>query len=236
MESNFLNLLKPQNVFKTKKRIGPPEDGGYVMTDFVMENCAALFTYGVGYDTRYEEQIYRDYNKPAYLFDHTINGQVWERDGLKFKPEGLGYAENCKEWFDHYNELNISGDILLKIDIEGYEYEYFKKTDIQKINSHVMGMILEVHWIDNQDNRENFISIMNKMQNNFVLFHLHGNVWGDTWEYEGHTIPKVFELSFMNKKYIDRYEPDNQIYPIEGLDISNNPNKEDCKLDFLKTI
>jgi hypothetical protein len=236
MESNFLHLLKPQNVFQTKKRIGPPEDGGYVMTEFVMENCAALFTYGVGYDTRYEEQFSRDYNKPVYLFDHTINGEPWQRDNLTYRPEGLGYAENCKEWFDHYNELGINGDILLKIDIEGYEYEYFSKTDMEKINSNVMGMILEVHWIDNGDNRNNFISIMNKMSEHFVLSHIHGNVWGDVWDFEGHSIPKVFELSFVNKKVITQYEPDNQSYPIEGLDISNNPSKEDCKLDFLNAI
>ena len=54
---NFLSLLKPQNVFQNKLRLGPQEDGGYVSSEFVLDNCSALFTYGVGHDTRYEEDF-----------------------------------------------------------------------------------------------------------------------------------------------------------------------------------
>ena len=57
MTNEFIKLLKPQNVFLTKKRMGANEDGGYVMLDYVLENCSALFTYGVGGDTRYELEI-----------------------------------------------------------------------------------------------------------------------------------------------------------------------------------
>ena len=72
MNNEFIKLLKPQNIFKNKKRLGPNEDGGYVLPEFIFEESTALFTYGVGYDTRFEEAYSATYNKPSYLFDHTV--------------------------------------------------------------------------------------------------------------------------------------------------------------------
>lgn len=234
MEKNFIDLLKPKNIYQTKKRIGPPEDGGYVMSDHVMRTCSALLTYGVGHDIRYEEEFVNLYNKPAFLFDHTIGVEKWERNNMKFTPEGLGYKENCKEWFEHYIEMGIHGDILLKIDIEEYEYEYFEKTDINKMASYVAGMLLEVHWIDSTSNRQNLVKILDKIETHFSLIHVHGNNWGGTWEYENMVIPKVLELSFVNKNIIQNEIYDEQDYPIVGLDLPNKPDSEDYKLEFLK--
>jgi len=233
---NFLRLLKPQNVFQNKLRLGPQEDGGYVSSEFVLDNCSALFTYGVGHDTRYEEDFVKKYNKPVYLFDHTLGHGSWERDLMKFTPEGLGTTENCAHVYEHYQRFNITEPILLKVDVEGYEYEYFDIADIQKISDLAMGLLLEVHWIDGTSQREGFINIMNKLSPYFVLNHVHSNVWGGQWEYGGLTVPKVLELSFVNRRYIQNSEPDTQDYPIDGLDFSNNPNVEDFKLEFLKHI
>jgi hypothetical protein len=77
---------------------------------------------------------------------------------------------------------------------------------------------------------------MNKLSPYFVLNHVHSNVWGGQWEHEGLTVPKVLELSFVNRKYVQNSEPDTQDYPIQGLDFSNNPNVEDFKLEFLKHV
>jgi hypothetical protein len=236
METNILPLLKPQNIFLNKKRLGPNEDGGYVMPELVLEKCSALFTYGVGNDTRYEEEFERLYNKSVYLFDHTLGNSKWERNNLKFYPEGLGKQDKCQEWYEHYQMLDIKGDIFLKIDIEGAEFDYFLQTDINELNNKVIGLSLELHWIDDSNNRSKAIKILELLKEGFVLCHIHGNNWGELWEYKGFQIPKVLELSFINKKYIEKYEPDNQDYPIKGLDISNHPHKEDYKLDFLKLV
>ena len=241
MKNDFIELLRPQNIFMVKKRLGPSEDGGYVMPEFVFENCAAIMTYGVGNDSRFEEEFNKIYNKPAYLFDHTLEEDYWKRlltwwkdRGCEFFPCGLGFGENCKEFYTHYQELNINGYVLLKIDIEGGEYEYFLKTDISKMESTVMGLSLEVHWINDIKNRENLVIILNKLSEYFVLCHTHGNNWGEIWSYENEIIPVTLELSFINKKFIEKYEPDTQNYPIPGLDIPNNPHKEDYQLKFLK--
>ena len=239
MSDSFLKLLKPQNVFLTKKRIGPQEDGGYVMVDYVLENCDALFTYGVGGDVRFENDFCEQYNKPAYLFDHTPSAgseEPWVKGLLNFTPEGLGFDEKCKQITEHCAERNISSGILLKIDIEGYELDYFTDNRVPSIGSSVMGLIIEVHWIQDETNREKFIKMLNTLDENFILFHIHGNVWGGEWDYNSLTIPRVLELSFVNRNLVTKYEPDNQDYPIEGLDFTNRGGSTDCDLSFLKTV
>jgi hypothetical protein len=256
MKNNFIDLLKPQNVFLTKKRFGPDEDGGYVMLDFVLENCSAVFAYGVGGDTRFEEDFFTPiYKKPVYLFDHTIRRmddnpgfhdeqrrywknqeERWESRDCHFFPHGLGFQEKCKDFIEDYQELNINGEVLLKIDIEGGEYEYFSKVDISKMDPMVMGMILEVHWIGETDNREKLVNILNELNKYFILFHIHGNNWGKCWKFEKQLIPETFELSFVNRRFVEKYESDNQEYPINGLDLPNNYRKKDYKLSFLSDI
>lgn len=289
----MLQLFKPQNINSPKIRLGSKSDGGYVMSSIVLEKCSSLLTYGVGGDTSYETDFEKTYQKPVYMFDHTINHKNWDRDNLHFRSDGLGNdpqsiekAENLfnniisnkdqilnsynnlknsqdrdnidvlkqsleinqslvKQLSDnlslksprqHYDQYNLQGDILLKIDVEGAEFDYFLNENIDDLSSFVAGIILEVHWIDQEPVRNKFISMMEKINKHFIMTHIHGNNWGGEFDYNGHIIPRVPEFSFVNKKYIDNYSPDNQSYPIEGLDFPNNPNIPDCNFNFLNHI
>jgi hypothetical protein len=230
---NILELLKPKNVFLKHERLGPPEDGGYVAPSIVLEQCSALLTYGVGHDIRYEEDFVKKYNKKAYLFDHTIGREQWSQNMIEYYPEGLGFEANCKEWYTHCEELDLENNIFLKIDIEAGEYDYFKKTNISKMNDKVLGLLLEIHWIDNEQYRQSAIDLLHKLEDGFILSHIHGNNWGELWNYEGHEVPKVLELTFINRKLVNSFEETTEIYPIIGLDIPNNPNKTDYPLTFI---
>ena len=246
----LIELLQPQNVFRGKKRLGPLEDGGYVMSDFIFQECVALFTYGIGRDSRFEEEFGLTYNKPAYMFDHTIRepdvvvenrenqkyhwGQDekrWEKANCHFYPHGLGFGVNCKDFNEDYKELGIDGYVLLKIDIEGGEYDYFNRADISNFGETVMGIAVEVHSV--RSRKEELVKILTKLNNDFILCHIHGNNWGPTWGFNGLTIPDTLELSFINRKFVDKYERDEVEYPIRGLDVPNNPDAADYKLTFL---
>jgi hypothetical protein len=234
---DFITLLKPFDIGQNKKRLGPNEDGGYVLSEFLYENCSALFTYGVGHDTRFEEEFVRTYNKPAYLFDHTLGWtDEFERDGMKFIPEGLGSAENCKDIFEHIQKFNVTEPIFLKVDVEGAEWQYFREVDVKKMKDMVMGFVVEIHWLDSLAHREYLADIFNRLGAYFVLNHVHANSWGYNWEHNGMSIPSILELSFVNRKYITKAEIDNSNYPVAGLDHSNNPNVPDVQLDFLKSV
>lgn len=137
---------------------------------------------------------------------------------------------------EHYDEFKIEGDIFLKIDAEGAEYDYFLNADIKELESFVAGIVLEFHWLEQPQNQEKFEKIMEKLNEHFVLVHTHGNNWGGEFVHEGHKVPKVLELTFVNKKHLDTWEPDTTEYPIKGLDFPNNSNLPECDLSFLKSV
>jgi hypothetical protein len=93
---------------------------------------------------------------------------------------------------------------------------------------------MEVHWINEEQNRLKLIDILNELEKYFVLFHVHGNRWGGLKILEGRRTPETLELSFINRRYVEKSEPDLQDYPIKGLDVSNNPHEEDYQLTFLR--
>ena len=229
----MLELLKPKNVNHKKIRLGPKDDGGYVMPEIVLDQCSALFTYGVGHNWGYEDEFYSKYNKPVHMFDHTTGHENWSINRIYFYNEGLGFEERCGDVIEHYNKLGIEGDIFLKIDIEGGEYDYFLNADIENIASFTNGLSLEIHWIDDAGNRAKFIEMMSKLNKFFTLCHVHGNNWGGTWEFEGFTLPKVLELSFINKKLVEQEDTETSKFPIEGLDLPNNSKEEDYQLTYI---
>ena len=228
----MLDLLKPKNVHHVKTRLGPKEDGGYVMPEIVLEKCSTLFNYGVGYNYSYEEEFALKYKKPVHMFDHTVNHVF--KSPLHFYNEGLGFGENCGDVIEHYNRLGIQGNIFLKIDVEGAEYDYFEKVDMDKLASITNGIILETHWTTNDTIRERCFNIIQKINKYFILCHTHGNNMGGTYIFEGYNIPDIFELSFINKNLVHVEEEDKQFYPIDGLDYPNNPSFPDYPLTFIK--
>lgn len=289
----MLKYFKPYKINSPKIRLGSNSDGGYVVSEIVLNQCTTLFTYGYGGDKSYEDDFIAKYDKPNYIFDHTGHQEKWSQGEQYFFPEGLGSSISNKDKviqlfeelytrkdllnkaFDdlnedqstakvkkfkkiletlsetvknlsetlsvkdvkeHYNSLGIQGDIFLKIDTEGAEFDYFLNADIDDLATFVCGIVVEVHWLDQEQNQTKFVDMMEKINKHFVLTHVHGNNWGGEFIYEGHMIPRVPEFSFVNKKYAPEAIPDTQDYPIPGLDYPNNTNITECNLDFLKTL
>lgn len=236
---DLLELLRPKNVHRKKVRIGPPSDGGYVVPEIALQSCSALFTYGVGNDIGFEVEFVEKYNKPAYLFDHTVIRSNWNDSNLYFVNRGLGFSEQCGDICEHYERFGVNGNIYLKVDIEGDEYAYFLKADIAKIASITAGLSLEVHWIDEPQCRASCLRVLRRLQEYFTLCHIHGNnFYGDSglWQYGCHRLAKVFELSFINKRLVEKEEEEDiSVYPIKGLDMPNTPGIPEYELSFLKT-
>lgn len=230
----MLKYLKPKELGLKKVRVGPTEDGGYVMPEEVLQNCSAMFVYGIGGEIRYEGDFIQKYRKPVFSYDHTIS---WSPPSeLNHTFEGLGFQENCDDFINHHNKKGIDGEVFLKIDTEGAEYDYFLNADIKRISEITYGLCLEIHWIDKEDIRNKFIRMMDIINSEFILVHTHANNWGDEFEYDGIKIYNVYELSFLNKRHVKNILDIEQDYPIEGLDFPNNRNKPDFVFDFFKGL
>lgn len=233
MDDQLLDLLRPYDIGDSKVRLGPKEDGGYVCSRISLEECEALYTYGVGNDTLYEEAFIAKYKKHAYLYDHTINGIHLKDDRITFKSEGLGNKPQCNDFLNHYNENDQYGRVLLKIDIEGDEYPFFEFADIEELARVTTGIILEIHWMDNERYSKQFWETVKKINKEFTLTHAHGNSWGGAMTFEGHVVPITWELSYVPNDMIKTKKLDKSEYPVKGLDYSNNPSIPDIKLDYI---
>ena len=229
-------LLKPYNIHKTKLRIGNQNldkkeyDGGYIITEHETNICTAFYSYGVGEDITADRDFYNLTKKPCYLYDHTIDGSVVFNSGLpfKFKREGLGFTPNCNDFLTHYKENNTKGEVILKIDVEGAEYDYLDKVNLEELESKVASLLIEFHHLDNKDAVQVFERIVNKLNKYFVLLHIHCNNYGNITD----GIPSVPELSFINKRHVSKIEEQNIIYPVKGLDFPNTYQYDDIQLDF----
>ena len=87
---DFLDFFKPYSINSKRIRLDPQHDGGYVIPEIALEKCSCLFIYGVGWSKDYEDDFTKKYKKPAYLFDHTIEGSKIPADLIYFHKEGLG--------------------------------------------------------------------------------------------------------------------------------------------------
>jgi hypothetical protein len=242
MVSELFTLLQPQNIHQEKKRLGPQQDGGYVMPVSVLEKCDALFTYGVGGETRYEEEFSRDYKKPVYMFDHTLPVAPYlphictVDENIKFFREGLGSEPNCRDFLAHYAEIQKTGEVFLKIDIEGGEYDYLLNVDMEALSKVVTGINLEFHWLHEEPRQVKMIEVMKRLNQYFVMNHIHANNWVNMFPLDGRMIPIVLEMSFINKRHVESFEPDLQQFPVAGLDWPNKPDAPDHKLEFLNWL
>jgi len=232
--NNLLKFLKPKKTNSTKVRVGDLNDGGYVVPELALEKCESLFTYGVGPTFEFERQFAEKYKKPVHMFDHTLGKDSYSDGLINFYNEGLGFEKNCKDFEHHYNKIQKNGDIFLKIDIEGGEFDFFEKTDIDFLMSKSNALCLEFHYIEYPQNISKFCEIMKKINNNFTLIHLHGNNNAGVFEHSGYFIPTVLEMSFLNKKLINIEYEDADNYPIAFLDSANTKDRQDYDLLFTK--
>lgn len=229
------DLIRPWKIEDKKIRLGPQEDGGYVCSESCLLESSALFTYGVGHEIRYEQDYSSMYNKPVYMYDHTIGRETGWNIGanLFFFNEGLGFSDKCDDFLNHYRALNVKDRVLLKIDVEGAEYDYFEKVDLYSLYKCCTGILLEFHWLSNESYRERFKKIVKDLSKYFTLTHIHGNAWSTLFELDGNSFPDVIELSYVNNDLISEKTPDLEKYPVKNLDYSNRPGYDDVDLSFL---
>lgn len=235
MRDDFVNYLRPYNVLDKKVRLGSDYDGGYIINQTILDNVDVLYTYGVEHNCDFELDFNVLTSKPVHLYDHTVDFNH-PNENLIFHKEGLSYKteNNKKHFFEHLKE-NGDADkkVLLKIDVEGAEYEFFENTDIEELSKNVVGIILEIHDTgDIHVHRKRATKILEKITNHFTLTHLHGNncapMIGSWWI----AVPDTMELTFIRDNMFDAFCFDRDKWPTD-LDMPNNPELQDFPLAWI---
>tara|TARA_Y100001970_G_scaffold274499_1_gene374322 strand:- start:3300 stop:4097 length:798 start_codon:yes stop_codon:yes gene_type:complete len=141
----------------------------------------------------------------------------------KIGPENF---ENITSFKKVINRLQNQDKIFLKSDIEGDEFKFLKNLIDYTDKIHLM--VIEFHYLDKHRNL--FKEIILDLKKNFYLIHLHGNNYTD---YCIDGLPKVLEITFINKKYYNIKNGEyNLSFPIKNLDFPNVENEKDLEFSF----
>ena len=154
---NIYYLLYIKEVKGYKKiRIGNKRDGGYILlNDF--KNIKIGYSFGISREISFDKGL-ADKNIDVFMYDHTIEKLPFENPKFHWKKIGLTgrniNKNNMKTLSElikdngHSNEKNM----ILKMDIESYEWEVFQYLPIN--NMRQFNILLE-----------NFISLVQVMFN-----------------------------------------------------------------------
>ena len=226
---DYKSLLQPHELLDDDLiRLGSNGDGGYVVPKKAIENCNLLISLGVGTNCSFDlAYINRNKNAKVIFYDGTVdsvpNYSAFRKDSFDFKRENIS-EENVANILEASTE-----EYFLKMDIEGGEYSLLFIENPKDVLRNCRCIATEIHWIDDKNNK--FANLMRLFElANFKIVHLHGNVCGGTFSYNGLNIPKVIELTFLKKEYVG--EKKNSTFPISGLDFANMHWRKDIAIDW----
>lgn len=233
---NIKKQLVPHRTNFNKVRVGRPADGGYVVCDGLPE-YDALYSYGSDDNISFEKDFFTRFGKESYVYDHTIDGITDKPEYVHFFKEGV-YSEktDTMDTMDAHIVKNghaACKNLFAQIDVEGYEWVILNRACVHLDN--FSQIVVEFHFhrdigriIQFASVYENALSFMNER---FVCTHVHANncplqPWLDT------NFPAVLEVTYVRKDLVTWSEPDDRVYPLEGLDTPCAPGRPDLQLDY----
>lgn len=210
--SNLVSFLETSRGYKLI-RYGPKlGDGAY----FIPTNLKFDRNISIGVGKSYEFELCLDQKTKIFLFDHTIITPNNLPPNFQFFKIGLGQNKssnmrNLNEIFEICNAVNSSKN-LLKIDIEGNEYnvfEHFKYTD--KIDL----LILELHNLNcmiEPEFRNNFINFSLFLYENFACVYSSGNNNTGVTAFKDFVVANTVEMTLVPKESLSKLIRSNEIY------------------------
>ena len=171
---------------------------------------------------------------------HSKNYVSWffREKGLKnykinFIQEGIGItdSQDYKSLSYHFKKYDLYNKrVILKIDVEGAEYDIFNDNATYEILPNAIQILLEFHYIEK--NIENLKEIIKNISKTHSLIHIHANNHAGTFKHEGKDVPEAMEITFiLNTLLTDKVYSDAS-YPIPGLDQPCDRLKADLDLNF----
>lgn len=225
---NVLRLLKPHRLVEHNKvRVGNEHDGGYVMVDdFDVDVALSL---GINDDITWDVAV-ANRGLKVYQFDHTVADPAPDDDRMVFSPTMIASqsGEGRISLEDLARRHAASDRIILKMDIEGWEWEAFETLERVDAFSQI---VCELHYFEGLVDvlhRTRVRRALKKINEHYVVVHIHGNSCAGLTTMHGLSFPCVMEVTFANRN----------LYPVEetletfpsSMDQSCDPKKPDLWL------
>jgi hypothetical protein len=228
-----LTLLRPYDISIPKVRVGPLRDGGYVLAR--VDGTPGLISFGISNDVRFEKAIAEDGYR-CFMYDHTIDDLPEHHTKFNFCKIGVSgthdEGHDLLSIMSHLDRIDHSQNMLLKIDVEGAEWDVFSTIDIDDLEKFDQ-IVGEFHWflqLGDEQFRKKVHESPVRITSKFTLFHVHANNCRPLGFVDGFAVADVLEFSFIRTELIQR-SPSTSIFP-ESCDNANNHAIADHTLLF----
>lgn len=204
----LLKKLHPINTDIELVRIGGDSDGGYLLPND-LEGIEALFSPGVGELSLFEEHCAK-LGMDVFMADNSVDGPAISNKKFNFIKKFIG-ANSFGDFItldDMVNNSHIedNSDLLLQMDIEGFEYETILNMS-KKLLTRCRIIVIEFHYLDSLFIKPTFSiysSVFNKILQTHECVHIHPNNCSKIIKIGDIEIPPAMEFTFLRKDRISQ--------------------------------
>lgn len=203
MAIGVLKMLRPHRVVGERKtRVGRFFDGGYVMLD-KWDGIDAAYSLGINDDVSWDLDVAAR-GIPIFQYDHTIERLPAEHPLFHWKKLGIGRVPQPEALLDTIPNLlrsnghEANGNLLLKCDIEGAEWEVLAGLP-QGVLRQFEQIAIEVHHLQDlwkMDSANVVLRAVRNLYQSHRVVHVHGNNFARWAIVGGIPVPNVLELTF----------------------------------------
>ena len=239
----FASLIRPYtSALLTLTRVGSAADGAYAMAT-VGENVDAAISIGVGHDVSWDQAIAAK-RIPVAMFDPTVSELPSPVSGGTFHRIGIGIPGATPAPDLHGMDLrpledllalarvSTSNELLLKVDVEGAEWDALRDVDFSVFQQ----VVIEMHDIarlSDPKQAEAVLETVRMLAQTHYPVHVHANNEGAFNRFDRFWFPAVIEASYVRKDLLAGATPATCL--VEGLDIPSNPEYPDSDMSGLLT-
>jgi hypothetical protein len=201
--SSTLNLLRPMESGHELIRVGSDHDGGYLVPN-VLEGIVACFSPGVSDNSAFEFQL-AEMGITCFLADNSVEGPSQDHKNFRFLKKHLDSqnSESTITLEDWLNLNTVKGDLILQMDIEGFEYPTICSTKKELLEKFRV-IVIELHEFDSLVTKLGNIiirNLLNKLTENHQVIHVHPNNYGAPRQVYSKKIPRCLEITLLRNDF-----------------------------------
>jgi len=203
---SFIHKLFPKSPDKELIRLGPKGDGGYLVPDD-LAGIEACFSPGVSLISGFEKDC-ADLGMKVFMADKSVEQPAESHELFYFTKKHVGVTTSDDFMtVDDWVASSLPGsqtDLMLQIDIEGYEYETFMGISDSLLRRFRI-IVAEFHNLHQFWNRPFFqlaSRAFEKILQTHTCIHIHPNNCCGPLNREGLSIPRTAEFTFLRNDRI----------------------------------
>lgn len=197
-------VMPPQGL----DRLGPASDGGYLVPDD-LEGITACFSPGVNKVSDFELDC-ANRGMQVFLADRSVDGPATEHVAFSFTKRYIGaFTDDDFMTLDDWVNASLPGDasdLLLQMDIEGFEYEVILGTS-ESLLWRFRIVVCEFHWLDDLFSQAFFQTASRafyKLLRTHSCVHIHPNNYAGIVQFRGIQIPRLMEFTFLRNDRLEK--------------------------------